>query len=207
MKNARCAFLTTGPDGDMPAKQYVNYEGAVPSKTCDYLCRRVVACAKSGRLYPLSPIDAYGDLWLAVESAARKMPSSARDNPTAYLRVVVNNQLNRYLRRRVAPLRAEYRKVEAMEAVDSLHDAAEEIPHPGPSAKERMESARRELADLMPLFPPIVQRVFDCYVRAKCDMVEAAHLAHMGKSKFYASWRGWLAVARRIVEKTGTVRH
>ncbi|MCR5753161.1 MAG: hypothetical protein K6G91_14505, partial [Kiritimatiellae bacterium] len=71
---ARCAFLGNGPDGNMPAKQRETYGGPVPPKTGDYLCRSVVECAKNGCLYPLSPLDAYGDLWLAVESAARRLP-------------------------------------------------------------------------------------------------------------------------------------
>ena len=58
MKHARCAFLTNGPDGDMPAKQYANYDGPVPPETCEHFCSRFIDCAKSGMFFPVPVGDA-----------------------------------------------------------------------------------------------------------------------------------------------------
>lgn len=53
----------------------------------------------------------------------------------------------------------------------------------------------------------IIIRAFQAYVAADGNMVEAAHLARIGKTKFYKSWSRWLKVAKNIAEKTGVCRN
>lgn len=212
---AQCAFLTTTPDETIPTKQYADYSGPVPPEVCDYLCRKVISCAKSGRLYPLSPMDAYGDLWLEVESVAMTLPPLASASPTTYLCRAIDNMMKRYLGRKVMPVRAEYRESEAIvadaqESVDtdglSLCDIAETLPVVD-GAEAMRNRAAAELNELIPLLPETVARAFICYIRAEGNMLEAARLARMGKTKFYAKWRCWLRIARCVAEKSGISRH
>ena len=211
---AQCAFLTTTPDETVPTKQYADYSGPVPPEVCDYLCRKVISCAKSGRLYPLTPMDAYGDLWLEVESVAMRLPPLASASPVTYLCRAIDNMVNRYLVRKVMPVRAEYRESESlvaeaqatMDGEPTLCDVAETLPRED-GADARRSRAAAELGELIPLLPPEVARAFICYIRAEANMLVAASLARMGKTKFYASWRGWLRTAREVAEKSVISRH
>lgn len=53
----------------------------------------------------------------------------------------------------------------------------------------------------------LIVRAFQAYVTAEGNMVEAAHLAKIGKTKFYKSWNRWLKVAKQIAEKSGVSRN
>lgn len=44
-----------------------------------------------------------------------------------------------------------------------------------------------------------IVNVFAAYIVADGNHFEAAHLAHIGKNRWYASWRKWIAIARRAV--------
>ena len=52
-----------------------------------------------------------------------------------------------------------------------------------------------------------VVRAFQAYVTADGNLVEAAHLAGIGKTKFYKSWNRWLKVAKNIAEKSDACRN
>ena len=52
-----------------------------------------------------------------------------------------------------------------------------------------------------------IVRAFQSYVAADGNMVEAAHLAGIGKTKFYKSWTRWLRVAKNTAEKSGACRN
>ena len=179
----------------------------MPPKTCDYLCRSVVECAKNGCLYPLSPLDAYGDLWLAVESAARRLPPLGQASRETYLRAVIDNQMSRYLQCEVVPLREEYRLVEQRlvesgDASATSRDLAENLPS-RPDAAKRRDEAIAFLSELIPLLPDEIARAFLAYLAAEGNFLEAANIARIGKSRFYSSWAGWLRTARSIAEKIG----
>lgn len=53
----------------------------------------------------------------------------------------------------------------------------------------------------------LIVRAFQAYVTAEGNMVEAAHLAGIGKTKYYKSWNRWLKVAKEIAEKSGVSRN
>lgn len=203
--NARCAFLTNGPEGNMPAKQYADYDGPVPPETCEYFCSRFIDCAKSGMFFPVHVGDAYGELWQKLEERAAKLPRLESATAATYLHQTVDNLMRRYFARAVAPLREEYRLVEQklVESDDdsvTSRDLAEDLPA-RPCAAESRDEAVRFLSELIPLLPDEIARAFLAYIAAEGNFLEAAHIARIGKSRFYSSWAGWLRTARRIAEK------
>ena len=205
MKNARCAFLTNGPDGNMPAKLYADYDGAVPPETCEHFCSRCIDCAKSGLFYPVPVGDACGELWQALVRSAAKLPRLESASTATYLHRTVENLIRRYFTRVVAPLREEYRLVEQRlvesgDASATSRDLAESLPA-HPCAAVRQDEATAFLAELIPLLPDEIARAFLAYIAADGNFLEAAHIARIGKSRFYSSWAGWLKTARRIAEK------
>ena len=207
MKSARCAFLTNGPDGNMPAKQYADYDGPVPPETCEYFCSRFIDCAKSGMFFPVPVGDAYGELWQKLEERAANLPRLESATAATYLHQAVDNLMRRYFARAVAPLREEYRLVEQklVESDDdstTSRDLAEDLPA-RPCAAESRDEAVRFLSELIPLLPDEIARAFLAYIAAEGNFLEAAHIARIGKSRFYSSWAGWLRTARRIAEKIG----
>ena len=205
--NARCAFLTNGSDGNMPAKQYADYDGAVPPETCEYFCSRFIDCAKSGMFFPVPVGDACGEIWQKLEERAAKLPRLKSASAATYLPQTVDNLIRRYHVRVVAPLREEYRLVEQRlvesgDASATSRDLAEDLPA-RPCADVRQDEATAFLAELIPLLPDEIARAFLAYIAAEGNFIEAAHIARIGKSRFYASWAGWLKTARRIAEKIG----
>ena len=205
MKNARCACLTNGPDGNMPAKTYTNYDGPVPPETCEHFCSRCIDCAKSGMFYPVPVGDACGELWQALVRSAAKLPRLESASTATYLHRTVENLIRRYFTRVVAPLREEYRLVEQRlvesgDASATSRDLAESLPA-HPCAAVRQDEATAFLAELIPLLPDEIARAFLAYIAADGNFLEAAHIARIGKSRFYSSWAGWLKTARRIAEK------
>jgi len=205
MKNARCAFLINGPDGNMPAKQYADYGGAVPPETCEHFCSRFIDCAKSGLFYPVPVGDACGELWQKLEASAAKLPRLKSASTATYLHRTVDNLIRRYFARVVVPLREEYRLVEQRlvesgDASATPRDLAECLPA-RPCAAESRDEAVAFLAELIPLLPDEIARAFLAYLAAEGNFLEAAHIARIGKSRFYSSWAGWLRTARRIAEK------
>ena len=205
MKSARCAFLTNGPEGNIPAKTYTNYDGLVPPETCEHFCSRFIDCAKSGLFYPVPVGDACGELWQKLEASAAKLPRLESASAATYLHRTVDNLIRRYFARVVAPLREEYRLVEQRlvesgDASATTRDLAECLPA-RPCAAENRDEAIAFLAELIPLLPDEIARAFLAYIAAEGNFLEAARIARIGKSRFYSSWAGWLRTARRIAEK------
>lgn len=203
--NARCAFLTNGPDGNIPAKTYTNYDGPVPPETCEHFCSRFIDCAKNGMFFPVPVGDASGELWQKLEECAAKLPRLESASTATYLHRTVENLMRRYFTRVVAPLREEYRLVEQRlvesgDASATSRDLAESLPA-HPCAAVRQDEATAFLAELIPLLPDEIARAFLAYIAADGNLLEAAHIARIGKSRFYSSWSGWLKTARRIAKR------
>lgn len=83
-----------------------------------------------------------------------------------------------------------------------------------PGAHERRQQAALVLCDIYEALRvsgyvegDTIVRAFQAYIAADGNMVEAAHLAGIGKTKFYKSWTRWLKVAKKIAEKSGVCRN
>ena len=57
------------------------------------------------------------------------------------------------------------------------------------------------LSERLDLLPDEIARAFLAYIAADGNLLEAAHIARIGKSRFYSSWAGWLKTARRIAKR------
>lgn len=83
-----------------------------------------------------------------------------------------------------------------------------------PGARERRQKAAIVLGEIYEALRAsgcaegeTLVRAFQAYVAADGNLIEAAHLAGIGKTKFYKSWNRWLKVAKNIAEKSGTCRN
>lgn len=83
----------------------------------------------------------------------------------------------------------------------------EEAPTPDGSAAERRRRAAERLEEILALSPDEIVRAFRAYVAADGNMLRAAAIAHVGKSRWYANWRRWLRRAREIAVRNGIERN
>jgi len=90
----------------------VAYEGPLEAKTMRRVNRLFLEKAGSGYFYPLEPMDAYGDVWLALEQRAAALPELAKATRDTYLNAVARIQFLNWFKRKVEPMRKTYRQVE-----------------------------------------------------------------------------------------------
>lgn len=82
-----------------------------------------------------------------------------------------------------------------------------EAPTPDGSAAERRRRAAARLEEILALLPDEIARAFRAYVAADGNMLRAAAIANVGKSRWYANWRRWLRRAREIAVRNGIERN
>lgn len=126
------SFLVPVLDDTVPVKVVAEYDGPVPSETCDYLAERIIGCSKNGLCYPAHPLDVYTDIWQKIEKTARCLPTLESAAATTYLHKAVDNAIRKYFKRHIQPMRDEYRategnlaKADAAAAAKAQHDAPE----------------------------------------------------------------------------------
>ena len=111
MSTRQLELLTRARNGEI-ARTTCDYEGAIEPKTMRRINRHFLEKAASGYFFPLDPMDAYADLWLAINRKAENLPPLAAASPHTYLCGVARLTLLGWFKRHVEPARADYRRVE-----------------------------------------------------------------------------------------------
>ncbi|MBR4653019.1 MAG: hypothetical protein IKO72_06625 [Kiritimatiellae bacterium] len=199
----------------MLEQTYHNYEGTITPKVWRMLCKHVRKLDEQGYFYPLDTMDAYQYAALCIEVKAAQMPPLDRATTETYLISTMRKCLWRFHVNKVLPVRETYREIEdrlfakdALETCDcddgeilSVQQLAEALPGL-PDAEERRRFAAATLMEILDAIDnPEVSRAFTAYVVADGRFAEAARLAQISMSRFYARWKSWLTVARKAAEK------
>ncbi len=186
----------------------------LPSHTLKTMSRIYRRMEQVKFFHPLSGADAYQTAMLATIKASQNLPALRTASATTYLTGVFKNALLDFQRKKVLRLRSEYRKVEKINFTPAIRPSCDEPDDEPeswdiqpdssvalPSAEERRLAAGREIAEILAaLNDRTITRAFIAYIRADGNLVRAACIAGMSKTRFYRSWETWLLRARKVAE-------